>query len=94
MEALKKNNLPDLILLDMRIQIISGPDFCGKVLKDKNLKALAMTLVVLYPLFYGALCYALLGLEGVFMGGIILLIILILYNLHDPLEEENDAEEH
>ena len=36
LDALKKGSRPDLILLDMRMPVISGPDFCDMVFKDKK----------------------------------------------------------
>lgn len=39
-DALKKGNLPDLIILDMRMPLISGPDFCEKIRTDPKLKNL------------------------------------------------------
>jgi len=36
--ALSKGTLPDLILLDMRMPQISGPDFCKKVKENPKLK--------------------------------------------------------
>ena len=35
---LKKGNIPDLVLLDIRMPGMSGNDFCEKVASDKRLK--------------------------------------------------------
>jgi two-component system sensor histidine kinase ChiS len=46
LNALKKDPLPDLIALDMRMPQVSGPDFCKKVRSDprtKNLKIVFFT---------------------------------------------------
>ena len=40
LDALNKGIHPDIILLDMRMPIISGSDFCDRVFKDKKLKDL------------------------------------------------------
>lgn len=40
LEELNHGKLPDLLLLDMRMPEISGPDFCEKVRKTEKLKKL------------------------------------------------------
>lgn len=40
LDALKKGLNPDIILLDMRMPEISGPDFCQELAKDEKLKKL------------------------------------------------------
>jgi len=40
LKALKDGYTPDLILLDMRMPDLGGPDFCVAVRADKNLKKL------------------------------------------------------
>ena len=35
---LKKGNIPDLVLLDIRMPEMSGSEFCAKVASDKRLK--------------------------------------------------------
>ena len=39
-DELKKGNLPDLIVLDMRMPELAGPEFCEQVRKDEKLKHL------------------------------------------------------
>ncbi|MFH2020608.1 MAG: response regulator [archaeon] len=36
LEALKKGSIPDLLVLDMRMPEISGPDFCKELRKNKK----------------------------------------------------------
>lgn len=40
LESLKKGKLPDILLLDMRMPGLSGPDFCEEVRKDPKMKKL------------------------------------------------------
>ena len=40
LDSLKKGKIPDLVLLDMRMPVISGPGFCEKVRADPKTKGL------------------------------------------------------
>lgn len=40
LDSLRSGNLPDLILLDLRMPEISGPDFCKIIRKEEKLKNL------------------------------------------------------
>lgn len=40
LNALKEGNIPDLVILDIRMPEISGPDFCRIVREDEKLKNL------------------------------------------------------
>jgi CheY-like chemotaxis protein len=40
LDSLKKDPLPDLIALDMRMPQVSGPDFCEKIRADPRTKGI------------------------------------------------------